>query len=307
MRIFITGATGYVGSAIAGELLDNGHEVIGLTSSDERAAGLEERGARPVVGALGDPGTWRPAAARAEGFVHAGFDYGAESPVAVDAAAIDAILSAAGEGSGPRVFAYTSGVWVLGETGDRPVDEETPLRDPFPIVAWRPAHEETVLRASGRTAAAVVRPGVVYGGARGLIAPFFETAQEEGAAVYLGEGANRMALVHRDDNARLYRAILERRAGGLFHSVDGSPMTMADVARAASEAAGAGGAVRSRPLEEAREEMGPVADALCLDQVVAAPRSRAELGWTPRYASFREGAEAAYEEWRAERSGGSGD
>jgi nucleoside-diphosphate-sugar epimerase len=301
MRIFITGATGYLGSAIVGELLENGHEVTGLTSSDERAGELEEKGVRPVLGALGDPGTWRQAAARAEGFVHAGFDYGAENPVEVDAAAVDAILSAAGEGNGPRAFAYTSGVWVLGETGDRPVDEDAPLRDPFPMVAWRPAHEQTVLGASGRTAGAVVRPGVVYGGARGLIAPFFETAAEAGAAIYLGDGENRMALVHRDDNARLYRAILERRAGGLFHSVDGSPMAMVDVARAASEAAGAGGDVRSRPLSEAREAMGPVADALCLDQVVAPTRSRAELGWAPRYGSFREGAGPAYEEWRAER------
>jgi nucleoside-diphosphate-sugar epimerase len=302
MRIFVTGATGTLGSAIVGELLDGGHEVIGLTSSDERAGELDERGVRPVVGDLGDPGTWRDAAARAEGFVHAAFDYGADDPVEADAAAIDAILSAAGEGSGPRVFAYTSGVWVLGETGDRPVDESSPLRDPFPKVAWRPAHEETVLGASGRTSGAVVRPGVVYGGARGLVVPFFETAEAEGAAVYLGDGANRMALVHRDDNARLYRALLERRAGGLFHSVDGSPMAMVDVARAASEAAGAGGEVRSRSLVEAREELGPVADALCLDQVVAAPRSRAELGWTPRYASFREGAAAAWRELLEERA-----
>lgn len=301
MKTFITGATGYLGSAIVRELLANGHEVLGLTSSDERAEELEAEGVRPVVGTLGDPGTWRSAAAQAEGFVHAGFDYGAQDPVATDLAALDAILSAAGEGSGQRVFAYTSGVWVLGETGDRPVDESSPLGESFAMVAWRPEHERTVLAAGGRTAGAVVRPGVVYGGARGLLVPFFQSAEEEGASVYLGEGENRMALVHRDDNARLYRAILERAASGLFHSVDGAPLAMVEVARAASEAAGAGGAVRSRPIEEAREAMGPIADALALDQVVAATRSRAELDWTPRYASFREGAAPAYDELRAER------
>lgn len=301
MRIFVTGATGYVGSAVVDELLRAGHEVTGLTSSDERAGELEERGVRPAVGDLADPGTWRRAAARADGLVHAGFDYGADDPVAVDAAAIDGLLSAAGEGSGDRAFVYTSGVWVLGDTGDRPVDEGSPLGEPFGMVAWRPAHEEVALGAGGRTAGAVVRPGVVYGGARGLVVPFFETAEEEGAAVYPGDGRNRMALVHRDDAARLYRAVLERRAGGIFHAVDGSPMAMVEVARAASGAAGAGGETRSRGLEEAREEMGPVADALCLDQVVAAPRSRAELGWTPRYASFLEGAGPAYRELTAAR------
>lgn len=299
MKIFVTGATSTVGSAVVDELLRGEHEVTGLTSSDERAEGLEAKGVRPVLGALGDPGGWRSAAVRAEAFVHAGFDYGADDPVAVDAAAVDGILSAAGEGSGRRAFAYTSGVWVLGETGDRPVDESSSPGDPFALVAWRPAHEEIVLaagRRNGRIRGAVVRPGVVYGGARGLIAGFFRSAKEEGASVYLGEGANRMALIHRSDNARLYRAVLERAAAGLFHSVDGTPLTMIDVARAASEAAGAGGAVRSRPLEEAREEMGPVADALCLDQVVAATRSRAELDWAPRYPSFRDGAEATWRE-----------
>ncbi len=302
MNSFVTGATGYLGSAVVRAPLAHGHEVAGLTSSDERAGELEALGVRPVVGTLGDPGTWRPAAARAEAFVHAGFDYGADDPVATDLAAIEGILSAAGEGSGQRAFAYTSGVWVLGETGDRPVDESSPLGDPFPKVAWRPEHERTVVGAGGRTAGAVVRPGVVYGGARGLLVPFFESAEEDGASLYLGEGENRMALVHRDDNARLYRAVLERAASGLFHAVDGTPLAMIEVARAASEAAGAGGAVRSRPMEEAREEMGPIADALALDQVVTATRSRAELGWAPRYASFREGAKPAYAELRAERS-----
>lgn len=298
MHVFITGATGYIGSAVASELLRAGHEVWGLTSSDAKVEDLERAGVRPVVGDLADPGSWRPAAAQAEALIHTAFDYGADDPVALDALAIDTLLSAAGEGSGPRSFLYTSGVWVLGDTGDEPVDERSEPGEPFELVAWRPGHEQTVLDTGGRVTPAVVRPGVVYGERRGLMVRFFESADRDGAASYIGDGANRMALVHRDDAARLYREVLERSTAGVFHAVDGTPITMADAAVAAGRSAGAAEEPRSVPLESAREELGPVADALCLDQVVAARRSAELLGWAPRYASFREGAEPAYREWK---------
>lgn len=298
MKIFVTGATGYIGSAVAAELLRAGHEVTGLTSSDSKVEALERAGVRPVVGGLGDPGSWRAEAARAEGLVHTAFDYGADDPVELDGLAIDTLLSAAGEGSGPRSFVYTSGVWVLGNTGDEPMDERSEPAEPFEMVAWRPAHEQQVLGAAKRVAPAVIRPGVVYGGTRGLMVRFFRSAEEDGASTYIGDGKNRMALIHQDDAARLYREVLEQAAAGIFHAVDGTAITMADAAVAAGRAAGAMEEPRSVPLEEARKELGPVADALCLDQVVAARRSAELLGWVPRYASFREGAEPAYREWR---------
>jgi len=301
LRVFVTGATGYVGSAVVDALLAGGHEVTGLTSADAKVAGLEAKGVRPVVGGLGDPGSWRGAAARADTLVHAAFDYTADDPVAIDATAVDTLLSAAGEGMGTRTVCYTSGVWVLGETGDREADEAASTQAPFELAAWRPAHERTVLGAAGgRRVTTVIRPGVLYGGSRGLMIPFFQSAMEEGATTYVGEGGNRMALVHQDDVGTLYRAALERGAGGIFHAVDGSPMSQRDVARAASEAAGAGGATRSVPLEEARQELGKLADALCLDQVVSAPRSAELLGWAPRYRSFREGAAVAFREWHGQ-------
>ena len=303
MNVFMTGATGYIGSAVAAELLRAGHEVSGLTSSEGKVAELERGGVRPVVGDLGDPGSWRKEAARAEGLIHTAFDYGADDPVALDRQAVETLLSAAGEGAGRRVLAYTSGVWVLGHTGDEPMDEDATPTEPFEIVAWRVAHEQMVLDAAGkggwRVTPAVIRPGVVYGERRGLMTRFFQSAEEQGASTYLGDGANRMALVYREDAARLYREVLERSAAGVFHAVDGGPMTMLDVAMAAGRAAGAREAPRSVPLEEARKELGPVADALCLDQVVAARRSRDVLGWVPRYASFLEGAEPAYREWKS--------
>jgi nucleoside-diphosphate-sugar epimerase len=178
------------------------------------------------------------------------------------------------------------------------VDESSVPDRPFELVTWRPGHERVALGAGGRVAGSIIRPGVVYGERRGLMIRFFESAEEQGASSYIGEGRNRMALVHRDDAARLYREVVEQGADGVFHAVDGAPISMAEVAEAAGRAAGATGEPRSVPLEEARKELGPMADALCLDQVVAAPRAREVLGWRPRFASFREGAEPAFREWQ---------
>jgi nucleoside-diphosphate-sugar epimerase len=185
---------------------------------------------------------------------------------------------------------------VLGDTGGT-ATESAPPRPPA-AVAWRPAHEQRVLGASGgAVATAVVRPGIVYGERRGLVSPWFEQAERDGAARVVGDGKNRWTFIHRDDLADLYRLVVERRATGIFHGVDGAAPTVGEAARAASAAAGRG-EVRSTPLEEARNQLGPVADALLCDQVVASARG-AEVGWRPRRASFVAAAAEAYREWKA--------
>ena len=128
---------------------------------------------------------------------------------------------------------------------------------------------------------------------------FFESAAREGAARYMGDGRNRWSLVHREDLARLYLLVAEKRAGGIFHGVDGRPLPMAEVARAASAPAGAGD-VRPVPLEEAREELGAMADALLLDQALIGRRS-AEIGWQPSRRDFVPAAPEPFDEWSREQ------
>lgn len=297
MRVFITGGTGYVGSAIVRALVQAGHKVTGLVRSVEKEVVLRGLGAIPVRGDLKEPSTYRGIAVEHDAAIHAGFEY-SEKAVEADKVAIETLLAAAKAGGGLRGVAYTSGVWVLGNTGDRPADEGASTAGAAPIVAWRPPHERLVLDAGrGNLATAVIRPGMVYGGKGGLVTQFFSSATKEGAAAYVGPGTNRWSLVHRDDLAQLYRLAIEKRARGVLHGVDGAPVTVADAARAASHAAGKGGATRSIPLEEARKQMGPMADALCLDQVVATRRS-AELEWKPKHGSFLDGARAVFDEWR---------
>jgi len=301
MRVFITGGSGTIGQAVVKELRRAGHEVTGLSRGEAADATLKALGATPHRGALDAPASYQAAAAAHDALVHAAFDYGTGNPVAVDRAAIEALLAAAKGAKAPRVVVYTSGVLVLGNTA-APADESSPTESAAALVAWRPAHERLALEAANdAVATAVIRPGFVYGGTKSLVAGYAESAHATGAAVTVGDGKNRLPFVHRDDLAALYRLVIEKPARGIFHGVDGAAPALAAVARAVSNAAGKGGATSVLPIEQARAKMGPFADALCTDQVVVTKRS-VELGWRPTHPPLDtdKGVQAAVAEWKRE-------
>ena len=308
MRVFLTGASGYIGSAVARELVRAGHEVTGLHHLEESADTVRAAGATPMRGDIADPATYAEAAAGHDVIVHLAADPGDRA--AADAAAVDTLIEAARSHMiRDAHLVYTSGCWVLGDTAGAAADEDYPADHPAEIVAWRPAHEERVLGIPGEGSdltGTVVRPGNVYGGVDGLVTPLFATAAETGAARFVGNGENRWSMIHRNDLATLDLRIVEERASGIFHGVDDSPTPVIDVARAASEAAGAGGDTRSVPVEEARESLGQVADTLLLDQTLVTHRGE-EIGWKPAHASFVEGAGAAWREYRLGERQAAGD
>lgn len=294
MRIFLTGATGYIGSAVVRELTGAGHEVAGLTRSTEKSSYLEGLGARAVVGDLREASSYRSDAEAAEALIHVAVEDSGARPQ-VDRAAVAALMDAA-EAGRSSVLLYTSGCFVLGDTGDEPADEDAPTAGAPEHVAWRVGHEERVLEAAGPAlATSVVRPGMVYGGSNGAFASFFASARQDGAAAFVGDGSNRWSPVYRGDVARLYRMIVERRGRGVFHCAEPAER-VERLATAASRAAGAGGETRSVPVEEAREEMGALADALTMDQVMGCARARA-FGWAPEHPPFMDSADELYGEW----------
>jgi len=276
MNVFLTGATGYIGSAVADALRGAGHEVSGLVRSDAAAARLTAMGVRPVRGDMADPASIAAAAREAEGVISAA---STNDPVA-DTAAAGAIVEAL-LGSG-KPFVYTSGIWAYGDTAGRVVTE-TSGATPAPLVAWRSAVERVVLQAAGSgIRSVVIQPGVVYGRGGGIPATFVDSARRDGAAKFVGTGENRWPLVHVDDLAELYvRALEHAPAGTLLIAVAGPSVRVGDIARAASEGAGAGGKVVAWPLAEARQVLGAYADALALDQQASARRAEELLGWKP--------------------------
>jgi nucleoside-diphosphate-sugar epimerase len=300
MRIFLTGGTGYIGSAVLDALLRGGHAVTALVRDREKGDRVSMRGAQPVVGELSKPKSYAAAAEGADGIIHAAFEYSKRGQ-AVDREAIDALLTMArrrAETGRSAFFVYTSGIWVLGKT-TKPVDETAPV-DPAPLVAWRPEHEQAVLAGAPGVRTAVIRPGIVYGGSRGIIGDMVKDAAN-GLVRVIGPGRNHWPCVYDRDLADLYlRVASNATASGIFHANDEGDERVNDIAEALATHAKTPADIRHVPLEEARAKMGDYADALALDQKVRSPRARA-LGWTPSLHSVARNAARLLEEYRSAR------
>ena len=302
MRIFLTGATGYVGAAVLDALVRGGHDVTALVRDSQKARQVAKRGAHPVVGNLAEPESFRAAADAQDGYVHTAFDSASGKGPAIDRLALETMIVAAKRprtaGATPRVrfVIYTSGVWVLGRTPE-PAAEDAPI-NPIALVSWRPDHEDLALNAADGIRTAVVRSGVVYGGGNGIVADIFKAASN-GLVRVVGDGNNHWPLVYDRDLADLYaRLVAHAEAGGVYHANDEGDERVNDIVDAIKPHVAVRPDVRHVPLDEARTKMGPVADALALDQLVRSPRARA-LGWTPTLHSVGGNAARLLEEWRA--------
>jgi nucleoside-diphosphate-sugar epimerase len=307
MRIFLTGATGYIGAAVLDALVRGGHDVTALVRNNEKARGVAKRGAHPVIGTLEEPESFRIGADAKDGYVHAAFDTRSGRGPAIEQAALEAILTAArrprtaGAIRPAKCFViYTSGVWILGRT-PQPVAEDAPI-NPIAASSFRPAHEQIVLDAGAdglRTI--VVRPGVVYGGGTGMVGDIFKAASN-GLVRVVGDGNNHWPLVYDRDLADLYaRLAAHPDASGIFHANDEGDERVNDIVGAIKPHLPVKPDVRHVPIDEARQKIGPYADALALDQLVRSPRARA-LGWTPTLHSVAGNAARLLEEWRASRN-----
>jgi nucleoside-diphosphate-sugar epimerase len=298
MRIFLTGATGYVGSAVLDALVKAGHQVTGLARDARKGKKLEKRGVAPVVGQLGQPEGWVDAARGHDGYIHAALDK-APRTAASDKAAIEALIGIAQQGGAHSPVVYTSSIWVIGSTLHQ-ADETTAL-NPIAMSAWRTPHEQIVLNASG-IRPIVLRPGLVFGGDRGYYGDLFKDGTN-GLVRVIGEGRNRRPGVYARDLADLYLRLLTRPdASGVYHATDESDESVLDVVEALSRNTTHKPDVRFVPIEEARTKMGVLADALALDQVVRSPRAHA-IGWTPALKSIAGNIPRLLEEWRRGKSG----
>jgi nucleoside-diphosphate-sugar epimerase len=295
MRIFLTGATGYIGSAVLDALLRASHQVTALVRTPQAADALATRGVVPILGDLKATKWHRAAAERFDAYVHTA----AESTVRreeIDRRAIDTLLGAASAQTTPTAFVYTSGAWVLGSDA-QPLAETAQPNLPLEL-GWRAAHEQLVLQsAADHLRTVVIRPGIVYGGSRGIVSDLLKNAVN-GLIRVIGNGENHWPLVYDRDLADLYARVVARsEAVGIFHATDEADDTVNAIVEGIVSHCSMPPDVRHVPLDEARKKFGAQADALAVDQRVRSARARA-LGWSPTLHSVSANIPRLLEEFR---------
>lgn len=298
MKVLVTGASGYIGNAVAAAFARAGHDVYGLIRRAEVADSLRMAEIQPVMGTLQEPASFVEVAARCSVIVHAAIDYQADAR-ALDRETVEALLAVADRGPGPKTMVYTSGAWIYGDTAGEPVDETTPL-DPTGVIRTRAEIERLVLDGQG-IRGLVVRPGCVYGGRGGLTGLWFEGV-EKGELKIVGEGKNHWSTVHVADLADAYLRVAESGlAGEIFNVADPSRVTVNEMADAIARTAGSNVTVTHVPLPEAGRHLGQLAESLALDQNLDARKITRQLGWVARHQGFPENARSCYEAWKASR------
>ena len=278
MRVFVTGATGFVGSAVVRELIDAGHQVLGLARSEKAAKGVLAAGAQVHRGSLEDLESLRSGAAAADGVIHTAFthDFNNYGPAAeADRRAIETLGIALAGSARPLIV--TSGT-LLAQPQGRLATEEDAANTSFP----RKSEEAALALAPSGVRVAVLRlPPSVHGeGDHGFVPRLISIAREKGVCAYIGNGLNRWAAVHRLDAARLYRLVLEKgSAGSRYHGVADAGVTTGEIAEVIGRHLNV--RVVSKSREEAADHFGWIAHFFGMDGAASSAQTQERLGWRP--------------------------
>ncbi|MEG4218594.1 SDR family oxidoreductase [Microcoleus sp. Pol14C6] len=284
MKVFLTGATGYVGSLVGEQLQAAGHTVVGLARTEASADKLRQRGIQPLFGDLRDTETLAQAARAADGVIHTAFihDFSdIEGAVKVEQTAIATFIDALA-GSG-KPFVATSGTGLLGDTGDRIIDDsETVI--PKDALASRAAAEQAILQAAQQNIRSIALrlPIFVYGrGSSQFLPILIQDAQQVGVARFIEPGHYQYSVIHVDDVAKLYVLALEKgQAGAVYHAVSESGISIKAIAEAIARLLGC--AVKGMSKEEAIQSWGlSLTTFFSIHNQVSCTRAETDLGWRP--------------------------
>jgi nucleoside-diphosphate-sugar epimerase len=280
MLVFLTGATGFIGSRIVPELLAAGHQVLGLTRSDRGAQSLEAAGARVHRGTLEDLDSLSDGAAQADAVIHTAFDHDFSNFAAnceKDRRVIEAMGSVLRGSDRPLIITSGTG---MGDPGNgRPATEDVFNTDhPNPRIASELAGN--AMLDAGVNVSVVRLPQVHDTVRQGLITPFVEISRERGVAAYVGDGGNRWPAAHVLDVAKLYRLALDKgRAGERYHAVAEEGIPVREIAEVVG--GGLGVPIRSITSEEAPQHFGWLGVFVGMDLLASGTSTRERLGWRP--------------------------
>jgi nucleoside-diphosphate-sugar epimerase len=281
MRVFVTGATGFIGSAVVKELIAAGHQVLGLCRSDEKAAPLAAAGAEVHRGSLDDMDSLKEGAARSDGVIHLAFkhDFSTFAANCEDDRRVIKALGLVLAGSG-RPLIVTSGTGMANTVPGQPATEDNAVisSDVIP----RAASEEaaTSVAADGVNVSVVRLPQVHDTARQGLITYAIAIAHEKGVCAYVGDGYNRWPAAHVLDTARLYRLAIEKaEPGAKYHAVAEEGVPLRDIAEAIGRRLKM--PVKSVAPEEAQAHFGWLAMFAGRDSPASSALTRKKLGWTP--------------------------
>jgi nucleoside-diphosphate-sugar epimerase len=280
LRIFLTGGTGYVGSAVAEALRARGHDVAALARPEADAGLLREMGAVIVAGDIDSLPAMSETLAQYDTIVHAAQSNERTAELAHKALDVFTSLKAH--------LVSTSGVWVLGNTTH--ANERSPV-NPLELVTWRAETETRALAAGG----CVIRPGCVYGGKQSLLRDWFASVEQNRPIQIVGDGRNRWAMVDRQELAKLYVRAVELRTTGILHAIDDTRAPLDQCARAV----GPDSRLEFLPADAMRAKLGAFVDALVVDQVIDSSETRQKTGWNPKR-TFTSSVPEQWAEWRAQ-------
>ena len=280
MRVFVTGATGFIGSAVVRELIDAGHQVLGLSRSDAGSQSLIAAGAQVHRGDIEDLESLRTGAANADAVIHTAFNHDFSKFVEnceTDRRVIDALSS---ELAGTdRTLIVTSGTGMLGSTSGLPVAEDS-VKVSSKVIP-RAASEEAAAAAAERGCRVIVvrLPQVHDTEKQGLVTYAIRIAREKGVCAYVGDGQNRWPAAHRFDTAHLYRLALEKGVAATYHAVAEEGIPVKEICEVVGK--GLNVPVVSLTPEQAQAHFGWLAMFAGMDLPASSAQTRKQLGWNP--------------------------